>query len=1340
LWYNKFVKIINIIMILDRIQRYLGIVFLITLVFTQALIFVAVSASGGDDLPVVFLEPVSESVNIGDSLYFQAMIDQTDDQYDLVYFNLKNLNTGLDENYQASLQDDGAWSSQSLWDTTGGYQPDVYYLSLVAHRSEDIYYSQDQVIYLNGDFEAAAVSDGVPYFSYPENGQNINPETTLVLTPQLHVNSEDSDAITAMRFSLIREGDGGFQTINFPDHAEIVGSDALGFDIWEASLSLDTTITHGEYTIMVTSNDEGGTSMPLITDAMLFTIGTSFDSPIDPPPGGELSTEITILSPDPAQDPAQVFSMDENMTLKVSSEVPLNEHYVIYADIDHLDGAGTIAREILYPTVNEPSVYTTLIDFDEYIIGEEDDEGGAPLEGIFFIGDYSVLFYLSSRNDDGADVITAGRVRFSLETAAAEPVYELRRNNYDNNPIVGDLLELDFETTFSADGFNFSVVKENDSTMAVESFVDRVGDGTIWQSSISAAENGFTNGTYILVADAWIIDGVSVEHGPYAFEWIVNEEEEPLPLEDVSLVAHQPSGGQFGPGNVLIGSANILDIEFILRSVGDTTLGHTLEYTSVDCNSGAIISQEIRDNIVLFGHNYCFYSSISGDIADEIINGNYNFFLQHLGTDFTVYSDSALVTYFNEAQQDDLPEDPIMPEDVIFRVHKLDSEEEQIIFISSNWEHALVDLGNTFSVIFDDKNSESQHIEIVRPLDNLSAEQITPWLPFIEEIQINNTDTPYVFVAPHFADDLPVLNGEYTVYAEYNNDNGSVNIESENRLDIIVAGNFEDIPDEDIIFDLYEPLLREVDGRSVLSFPLLTNSVTTMLPSLFTINDDEIYNFEFFTDIVEWEELTGFDIPEDIDRQDISTKVIFNVYLENAEGQILLEDGDYYYQVGERFTSLESTMYFSIQNGTLIIDTEQDDQDEDSSSGSGSENTDVVIDFYSTCVEQGITDQDICMWFRATMDLLDPTCIEQGIYEALACEDYLFRIETDMECQDNDIIERESCKNYLLEKYGGQVDCQLDDMNLCNSILRNEYLNRLVSGQRLSDNINQAVDSLLGQNVSTQHLSNTLEGSGIDSLDVLPLTPNEETKVLIARAQKETVLEEKDKLTILNQAVIIFDTDGDGLSDDLEEYYGTEKDNPDTDGDGYSDGEEINNNYDPRGPGKLIKDRTAFDIVTLDENKVIEQPKIKSKKIDKKMEVEAVEALEEEVKLSGRAEANTWVNLYLYSGLPLVMTTKTDASGNWSYDIKHSLTDGHHRVFVTVNDDTGKIVKQSRPISFLIKEAQAVTADDYFDETSSSGAVNNLFIYYILGGAFLVFLALGAIVYLHKGKNQNLEV
>ncbi|MCK5475472.1 MAG: calcium-binding protein [Candidatus Pacebacteria bacterium] len=45
------------------------------------------------------------------------------------------------------------------------------------------------------------------------------------------------------------------------------------------------------------------------------------------------------------------------------------------------------------------------------------------------------------------------------------------------------------------------------------------------------------------------------------------------------------------------------------------------------------------------------------------------------------------------------------------------------------------------------------------------------------------------------------------------------------------------------------------------------------------------------------------------------------------------------------------------------------------------------------------------------------------------------------------------------------------------------------------------------------------------------------------------------------------DSDSDGLTDGLENYYGTDINNPDTDGDGYSDGDEVNNGYDPLVPG-----------------------------------------------------------------------------------------------------------------------------------------------------------------------------
>lgn len=45
------------------------------------------------------------------------------------------------------------------------------------------------------------------------------------------------------------------------------------------------------------------------------------------------------------------------------------------------------------------------------------------------------------------------------------------------------------------------------------------------------------------------------------------------------------------------------------------------------------------------------------------------------------------------------------------------------------------------------------------------------------------------------------------------------------------------------------------------------------------------------------------------------------------------------------------------------------------------------------------------------------------------------------------------------------------------------------------------------------------------------------------------------------------DSDGDGLSDKIEEALGTAANNPDTDGDGYADGDEVRGHYSPLGPG-----------------------------------------------------------------------------------------------------------------------------------------------------------------------------
>lgn len=113
------------------------------------------------------------------------------------------------------------------------------------------------------------------------------------------------------------------------------------------------------------------------------------------------------------------------------------------------------------------------------------------------------------------------------------------------------------------------------------------------------------------------------------------------------------------------------------------------------------------------------------------------------------------------------------------------------------------------------------------------------------------------------------------------------------------------------------------------------------------------------------------------------------------------------------------------------------------------------------------------------------------------------------------------------------------------------------------------------------------------------------------------------------------------------------------------------------------------------------------------------------------------MTIYLYSDLPLVMLAKTDDSGNWSYVIQNSLTDGEHKVYVTINDDTGKIIKQSKPLSFLVRGAQAVTANEYFSAAPEQDQVDSLVLYYILGAAFLMLLALGVLVFIHRDRGEK---
>lgn len=236
-------------------------------------------------------------------------------------------------------------------------------------------------------------------------------------------------------------------------------------------------------------------------------------------------------------------------------------------------------------------------------------------------------------------------------------------------------------------------------------------------------------------------------------------------------------------------------------------------------------------------------------------------------------------------------------------------------------------------------------------------------------------------------------------------------------------------------------------------------------------------------------------------------------------------------------------------------------------------------------------------------------------------------------------------------------------------------------------------------------------------------------------------------------AVLFLDSDEDGLPDDVERRIGTDPLNKDTDGDGHDDGTELRGGYNPRGKGRLadgVKNLAPVD-VAIASGALIEQP-TNAGDVSPDLVVTAAETRSgrpanssgaggaedtpaggaNALHLSGRAKPGQVVTIFIYSYLPVVLTTEANDDGTWSYDLDSGLSDGQHEVYATVTGETGKIQGKSNPLSFFVSEAKAVTEDQFFkpEELSPLAAaavqepVRQLAWWYLGGAALLIVVAL----------------
>lgn len=239
--------------------------------------------------------------------------------------------------------------------------------------------------------------------------------------------------------------------------------------------------------------------------------------------------------------------------------------------------------------------------------------------------------------------------------------------------------------------------------------------------------------------------------------------------------------------------------------------------------------------------------------------------------------------------------------------------------------------------------------------------------------------------------------------------------------------------------------------------------------------------------------------------------------------------------------------------------------------------------------------------------------------------------------------------------------------------------------------IDPAATLMLRENGIT---SNIVERKAGLIIGLLPILPGERSIGFTVIKMKNASVSDSNV-----GAGIIFDSDGDGLPDELEKKIGTDPNSADTDKDSYGDLSEIKNGYNPIGEGKRTFDLSAAEKaliaqVELEEPKSsgIENTNYRIAQIASQANTDASSTI---LKISGQGPATRSLLLYIYSQTPIIIPVDTDQSGNWSYGLDKDLVDGRHEAYAVSLGQNGNIEGRSAAWPFFIRSAKVVSEDEF---------------------------------------------